>query len=1126
MSSKFTSWIFIVTLLFIGTIVNFNVTFAQEREDGATVTQHFNVPNKGSAVSAAGLNASTCEVTAGLQWFNDKRMKVFYNWQGCTEDHEIRWELNSANGSGSGTFTIKKAKDSIRAYSDTWSEMKHGDMIHLYTWIDGERQADVSSQYIDEWPVWARIHTREDKGGACFRFTGRVDPWGVFTAGDKSHKFYLNTDEWETPWIDGPNEKTVNWHAAFYRDDELTKLRSEFWFTNVPNPCYQEPPSCDGLTLSKENGAPIPESGLDITVTIDGTNGTQYRIVDQDGTVVAGPSVDNTLPFHATPKVTYQAQVFSEHYGWTNEKCTFGYTMQPPPACLGLELDPPNGSEIAPEGTTVTGKIIAENATHYRIVDSSGIVLTTFDSPSFSLHVIPTEVYHVHVYNEYYGWIENGCTFQYFASKPVNCTGVAVKTLDGADIPPIIPNDGLDVLTTIFAEPQGETRYRIMNLTTGKIVAGPSSSPSLPLHIYPLNRYQGQVEKADGSWTSTGCAFEYGVIAACNSVQTDPPQSTAIAETGQLISVEIRATDAVAYRIVEKATGNPVDEETATPTVKFTASPDVEYQAEVRGVTGSWMTSLGCGFDFPPIQTPTCEKVELSIPDGSKIPAEGTEVIVKIIGQNGSLYRITADGEPVTDERTSNTFTIDAKPGVLYQGQVYAEGYGWTDEGCTFSYVVSDIGSICNGVALNPRNNAEIPMQGTMVDVKVSGRNSTAYQIVDARGNIMDGPNSGANLRFHAMPDTNYWAQTLGTDGKWASAEACRFNYSGLDTRQALCTLHAEHYGDPGGLSHIYTWVEDAEGTIEPTPLAIERVVVNWDNHGTINYPTATQVGPWSTNETFTLDSRPEVHDVGFGYYRFEGWVYVTGFAEPAYCQGTGNAPDHDNVIPDPGPFAKDNPEGKFVRSSAPSRLPTVGRVPFDAGNGPDKVELILWAFEKEGRGLDARITGIANEGEPLARLGMESVSNFVKFDGLPAREGIVYGFQISEHGPWGPLFCPQPDSNPTTITVFWGAGGQTWLSDWDAYGDCWWLTVAAALNGWVTVDESVATYNALQSVIDWNGHKNLAFSLAQDRQTGQGPRMQDMVIGLEAREWQGPVVPENVPADFTTVVEGYQQNR
>jgi hypothetical protein len=600
-----------------------------------------------------------------------------------------------------------------------------------------------------------------------------------------------------------------------------------------------------------------------------------------------------------------------------------------------------------------------------------------------------------------------------------------------------------------------------------------------------------------------------------------------ISTEGATVTVAVTARNATTYQLVEQASGTVVSGPSDLATLQFQALPQLRYQAQVKDADSEW-TTTGCLLEYLVEQlVPTCDAVVLSVLNGAQIPADGVAVTVTINGKNGSHYRIMADGVPVTAESTANIFTIKATPGKRYQAQLFQADFGWTNEGCTFQYVTVNVEPpLCEAVHLSVAEGGVIPATGLAVDVAIVSQNSSLYRIVDEHGAVMAGPATHEELQLHAMPKMAYQAQVRSTSTAWTTT-GCTFGFQAPAVAQPFCELRASHYGDPGGLSHIKAWVEDetAAGWVRRSnQVAIQSVVVNWDNHGTITYPTATQSGPWVTNTEFVLDSRPEVHDVGFGYYRFEAWVTIAGIDRPAYCQGTGNAPDHDNLIPDPGPFAKDNAEGKFTRSSTPSRLPTVGRLPFDAGNGPDKVELLLWAFEKEGRGVNARITGIANDGKPLARLGMASVSDFVKFDGLPAREGIVYGFQISEHGPWSPLFCPKPDSNPTTITVYWGAGGQSWLSDWAAYGDCWWLTTAAALNGWVTIDESVATYNALQPVVNWNGHQNLVFSLAQDRTTGQGPRMQDAVIGLQAQEWQGPVVPAVLPDDFAATVAGHQQ--
>ena len=160
-------------------------------------------------------------------------------------------------------------------------------------------------------------------------------------------------------------------------------------------------------------------------------------------------------------------------------------------------------------------------------------------------------------------------------------------------------------------------------------------------------------------------------------------------------------------------------------------------------------------------------------------------------------------------------------------------------------------------------------------------------------------------------------------------------------------------------------------------------------------------------------------------------------------------------------------------------------------------------------------------------KLGMPTVSNFVKFDAVEARDGVAYAYQIGEHGPVSPFFCPKSDSNPTTITINWGAGGQTWLDDPAAYSDCWWLSVAAQIQGYITIEPTVATYLALQGEIDWNGHINNRFSLRQDPITGQGPRVQDFAIGLKGHAWaEGPVLPDNLPADFWQVVEGWQNSK
>jgi len=1108
-------WLFAVLIVLLSLfVVDVRSTYAQEEE--VVVTKQFVIRPTGRAINAAATNEQRCEITAELRWYKKKVVRVLYHWQGCPSANTIRWEVASAQNTAADTLTTSAGAGNQEVYRETWSTLTAGDAITLRTWINDERQADVVTEYRETAPIWVKIHTRPDTAGACFQFTGHIDPWGVFSDGEHSYVFHLNSEDWETPWLEGPDQPTVNWHVQFYRDASLTQLRTEYWFNNVPNPCHT-PPRCESIDLSIPNGAEIPENGADVKVTITGQNGSQYRIVDQNSTVVAGPSVENELSFHTMPDIAYQAQVYHERYGWTTAGCQFGYKTIVLPACISVALSHATDKPILVNGQDVQVTITGENASHYRIVDTAQgtVVAESSTSNVLSIHAMPFTGYQAQVSDDTYRWTTTGCQFDYFPLEvDPACVSVALVP-DNA----IIPVNGSDVQVTITG--REVTQYRIVQ-SDGTVVVEASTSNMVFLYAMPFIEYQAEVYNELVGWkTSPGCQFTYKTPPpqppACQSIDLSIPNGAGIPETGADVQVTIQGQNASQYRIVDSA-GTVVAGPGTDSTLSFHAMPDTIYQAQVKSEVTAW-TTVGCQFHYDPSQ-PVCKGVDLSIPNGAVILDSGADVQVTVAAGNASRYRIVdSNGALMAGPSDTPVLQLHALPDVVYQAQVTNERDNWTNRGCQFEYEREVVETpTCDGVTLSIPNGAVMAAGGADVQVAINGRNASHYRIVDNHGTVMAGPSTDSTLHLHAMPDRIYQAQVANAHASWTTS-GCQFKYT-AQVAQISCELYASHYGDPGGRSEIIARIEG-----QTEPVVIEKVKINWDNHKTVTYPTKTQAGPWYTNTPFALISRPEVHDVGFGYYKFEAWVHVAGFDTPAYCWSDGSAPDHDNVAPDPGPFAKANPEGKFYRGNTPSRLPAVGRLPFDGGNGADKIELILWAFEKEGRGMNTRITALANEGKPLARLGMESVSSFVKFDGLPAREGIVYGFQIGEHGPWSPLFCPQPDNNPTTITVYWAAGGMTWLSDGAAYGDCWWLTVAAALNGWVTVDESVATYNALQPVIDWNGHRNLVFSLAQSRETGLGPRMQDAVIGLQAREWQGPVVPEQTPADFWQTVEAYHNH-
>ena len=1109
------SWLIVALIVFLSALlIDTQASYAQTEED-VVARQVFTVRAPTVARHAGNRSTQTCEVTAELRWYKKKLVRVLYHWQACTGAYPIRWALASVRNA-SGTFMIKDTAGELGVYKETWTELATGDQLTLHTWIDDVPQADVVTEYREASPIWTKIHTRQEAGGACFQFTGHIDPWGVFTAGDHKYVFELSTDDWTTPWVAGPNQPTVDWHVQFYKDAALTQLRTEYWFNNVPNPCYSEPPACDSIVLSIPNGASLPEDGAAVAVTIKGQHGSPYRIVDQQGTVVAGPDPAPTFTFHAMPNVGYQAQVYGEGYGWTSAGCQFQYNLIARPICHGVMVEPAANSVIPVSGQTVQVTINGEHGSQYQIVDAQGTVVAGPDTNhALAFHAMPHVVYQAQVYNATYGWTTSGCTFQYIPAAVISCDAVELSIPNRS----VIAEDGAEVQVTIKAE--GAVQYRIVNQDSGGVVANPSPDATFTLDAKPLVHYQGQVLDAEGNWTKVGCEFTYFKKPPveepfCEAIALSIANGSALPAEGAEVVVTVSGVNATQYRLVDAA-GKIMVEPSPNNVLTFHAMPAIVYQAQVANADYGW-TNEGCQFGYNQIVAPVCQGIDLTKLADAVSATDGGEVEVTIRAENATQYQIVRrdTGAVVAGPDTTNILRFYILPEIGYQAEVANADSGWlTGPGCSV-IVKPPVIPVCKRVDLSIPTDAVLPAAGAEVDVAIKADNANRYQIVDSQGTVVS-HGTAHTLRLHAMPHTRYQAQVANNEHDWTT-NGCDFGYRVETAVQVFCELTAEHYGDPGGLSKIKAWVVG-----QTAPVAIEKIKVNWDNQGSVIYPTKRQPGPWFTSTPFVLDSRPEVHDVGFGPYKFEAWVYVAGIDAPAYCWDTGNAPDHDNLLPDPGPFAQANPEGKFNRGNTPSRLPTVGRLPFDGGNGPDKVELILWAFEKEGHGVNARITAIANEGKPLARLGMASVRNQVKFDGLPARDGIVYGFQIGEHGPWSPLFCPKADSNPTTITVYWAAGGQTWLSDAGAFGDCWWLTVAAALHGWVTVDETVATYNALQPVIDWHGHRNLVFSLAQSRETGLGPRMQDAVIGLQARPWQGPVIPTTVPADFQHVVDAYR---
>jgi hypothetical protein len=109
----------------------------------------------------------------------------------------------------------------------------------------------------------------------------------------------------------GPNQPTVNWYVAFYRDEALTQLRSAYWFTDVVNPCYQ-PPATATDTPTPPPATPTPELTATPSATPTATE-----------TPPGGQNFETATPtLTQTPTVTATATPVTQGPVTTNEDVT------------------------------------------------------------------------------------------------------------------------------------------------------------------------------------------------------------------------------------------------------------------------------------------------------------------------------------------------------------------------------------------------------------------------------------------------------------------------------------------------------------------------------------------------------------------------------------------------------------------------------------------------------------------------------------------------------------------------------------------------------------------------------------------------------------------------------------
>jgi hypothetical protein len=334
-----------------------------------------------------------------------------------------------------------------------------------------------------------------------------------------------------------------------------------------------------------------------------------------------------------------------------------------------------------------------------------------------------------------------------------------------------------------------------------------------------------------------------------------------------------------------------------------------------------------------------------------------------------------------------------------------------------------------------------------------------------------------------------------------------------------ICTLDLYTIGDPLLEADLTVWYADGTTLVHVDASEVVSATIIFEGKAFRNVVSGQQF-PDGVRVSF------EAGYVPFGTY--SGTANVTGKHGFTSCEGWVNSPDHDNMSVDPGPFAKQNPEGKFALSGRPSRLELVDPRPHgDQGKGTeDTTSFFVWGLREETPEAAPTIctagsnclAEIQQNGMPLAKPAMQAVVGFLKLDGLRAGADQCYGIQLGEKGPWGPIVCPEADGDPNSWYARFAGGGMSWAEvkdDPDAtkriYGVGWAYTRAAAKKGLLVNREEVA--QCLISLGPVNGLNRSSFR--QDPVTGLSPRFQDEILGLQPLPYgvtDLPEVPEWVP--------------
>lgn len=195
------------------------------------------------------------------------------------------------------------------------------------------------------------------------------------------------------------------------------------------------------------------------------------------------------------------------------------------------------------------------------------------------------------------------------------------------------------LLSTTMADDERRTVSQGDQSSTDLVIEAEDGQPTsanfvdvVKIHIQPGIHRTG--DRFDSTWFGLEIA-KLPDEPVCISVNKS---KDLITETGEEVTVTIKADNADEYRVVHVSDGVPVVTGT-TNTLTYTAIPEVDYQGQVRRDGGEW-TNEGCLFAFtktPPKPPALCEGLDLN-PSSGPTPLTTTAEVAQTNGVSMTMH--------------------------------------------------------------------------------------------------------------------------------------------------------------------------------------------------------------------------------------------------------------------------------------------------------------------------------------------------------------------------------------------------------------------------------------------------------------------------------------------------------